>query len=206
MKKLILALLFAAIYFNGFCATWQIVNSGFSFSPATLTIQQGDNVNFVLASIHNAIEVTQTVWNADGNFPVTGFSVPFGGGNVSAAELTVGTHYYVCEPHASSGMKGRIVVLPISSLTETKTISDIQVYPNPVVDLLNVRFDLSESAVFEIKLFDLQGKLVKVLLSKKQVEGPFLQSFNLTGETAQGVYLVKMTLGERSIFRKVIVL
>ncbi|HEY6913881.1 MAG TPA: T9SS type A sorting domain-containing protein, partial [Paludibacter sp.] len=107
---------------------------------------------------------------------------------------------------ASSGMKGRIIVLPISSLTETKAISDIQVYPNPVVDLLNVRFDLSESAAFEIKLFDLQGKLVKVLLSKTQVNGPFLQSFNLTDKTAQGVYLVKMTLGERSIFRKVIVL
>ncbi|HET7732735.1 MAG TPA: T9SS type A sorting domain-containing protein [Paludibacter sp.] len=206
MKRFILAFVFAAIYFNGYSVTREIVNSGFSFSPATLTIQQGDNVNFVLASIHNAIEVSQSVWNTGGNFPVTGFSVSFGGGNVSAAELTVGTHYYVCEPHASSGMKGRIIVLPISSLTENKTISDIQVYPNPVIDLLNVKFDLSTTTAFEIKLFDLQGKLVKVLLSKTQVNGPFLRSFNLTGETAQGVYLVKITLGERSIFRKVIVL
>jgi len=206
MKRFILAFIFAAICLNAFSTTWQIVNSGFSFSPATLTIQQGDNVNFSISQDHDAVEVSATVWNANGNSPAIGFSVPFGGGNVSASQLSVGTHYYVCTPHASFGMKGRIIVTPISGLPENKALNDIQVYPNPVIDKLNVQFDLSESSAFEIKLFDLQGKLVRILLSKTQLNGLFVQSFNLAGETAQGVYLVKMTLGERSTFRKVVVL
>ena len=206
MKKLILALLLASFYLNRFSTTWQIVNSGFTFSTATLTIQQDDNVNFVIESMHNAIEVSQSVWNADGNSPAIGFSVPFGGGNVSSTQLSVGTHYYVCSPHASLGMKGKIIVQAISGLNETKNESNILVYPNPVIDHFDVQFDFPESTIFEIKLFDIQGKLVKVLLPKTQVTGAFLQSFELAKETAPGVYLVKMTFGEINSFKKVVVL
>lgn len=206
MKRFIVVSLFAAICSYGFSTTWTIVNSNFSFSPATLTIQQGDNVNFELASIHDAVEVSQSVWNANGNSPEIGFSVPFGGGNVSAAQLTPGTHYYVCSPHASSGMKGRIIVQPISGLTENEVVNDIQLYPNPVVNELNVRFDLSGSYLLEVKLFDLQGKLANVLFAKNQVAGPFVQTFDLAGKTAPGMYLVKMTLGEKSVFKKIVVM
>lgn len=206
MKRFIVVFLFAAICSYGFSTTWTIVNSGFAFSPATLTIQQGDNVNFVLESIHDAVEVSQSVWNANGNSPEIGFSVVFGGGSVSAAELTPGTHYYVCSPHASSGMKGRIIVQPISGLRENEAVNDIQLYPNPVVNELNVRFDLSGSYLLEVKLFDLQGKLANVLFAKNQVAGPFLQTFDLAGKAAPGMYLVKMTLGEKSTFRKIVIM
>lgn len=206
MKKIILVLLFATIYLNGFSTSWEITNSGYTFSPATLTIKQGDNVNFVLESMHNAIEVSQSVWNANGNSPIIGFSVAYGGGTVSASQLTVGTHYYVCSPHAAFGMKGQIIVQVVSALDETKAGNGISVYPNPVIDHLNVQFNFSKSNVFEIKLFDLQGKMMKVLFPKAQVTGAFQQSFDLTKEIAPGVYVVNMTVGEESSFRKIVVL
>ncbi|HNT19496.1 MAG TPA: T9SS type A sorting domain-containing protein [Saprospiraceae bacterium] len=95
----------------GFCKTWFVTNSGNSFSPATITISPGDSVQFNLAVAHNVREVSQGTWNANGTSSLAGgFQLPFGGGLVLPAQLGAGTHYYVCVPHASQGMKGTIVV------------------------------------------------------------------------------------------------
>lgn len=206
MKKIILILLLVTAYLHAFSTTWQVVNSGYTFSPATLTIAQGDNVNFILESMHNAVEVSQSVWNANGNSPVIGFSLPYGGGLVSASALTLGTHYYVCAPHASLGMKGEIIVQATTAVNDPNIENDILVYPSPAIDHLNVQFNFPASTDFEIKLFDIQGKLIKNLFPKTQVAGAFLQSFDISKETVPGVYIVKMTVGEKNTFKKVVVL
>ena len=89
--------------------THTVTNSGLTFSPSTLTINVGDTVVWNIGSSHNVVEVSQSTWNSNGNTPLTGgFSTPFGGGTVVFS--STGTHYYVCSPHASSGMKGTITV------------------------------------------------------------------------------------------------
>jgi plastocyanin len=206
MKKFTLTLLLASSCLSGFSTSWEIINVGITFSPATITIQQGDNVVFTLESIHNAVEVSQTVWDANGNSPGIGFSVPFGGGTVSSAELTVGTHYYVCFPHASLGMKGKIIVQAATGIEETKIENSLLVYPNIIVDHLNIKLDLPESKSIEIKLFNVQGKLVNVLLSKTQISGLFLRSFDFAKGIPAGIYIIKMTIGEINTYKKVIVL
>ena len=85
-----------------------VTNSGFTFTPSLLTVNAGDTVRFQLDSIHNAVEVSQATWDANGNTSNGGFAVDFGGGDV--VFNTPGTYYYVCTVHASMGMKGRIVV------------------------------------------------------------------------------------------------
>jgi plastocyanin len=95
--------------------TWNIGISGFAFNPASITITIGDEVNFMINnSTHNAVEVSQATYNANGTSALAGgFSFPVGsGGLVPQAKLTLGTHYYVCTPHvASFSMKGTITVL-----------------------------------------------------------------------------------------------
>ena len=89
--------------------THTVTNAGFTFSPADITINAGDSVQWQLASIHTVLEVTQQTWNANGNTAKAGgFSTPLGGGTVKFD--TPGTYFYVCEPHASIGMKGKITV------------------------------------------------------------------------------------------------
>ncbi len=89
-----------------------ITSSGLTFSPSSVTIASGDSVNFSISGSHNVLEVSFATWTTGGTTPlVGGFSRPFGGGLLTPATgLTVGTHYYVCTPHASSGMKGIIIV------------------------------------------------------------------------------------------------
>jgi|GEM_PF-574982 len=119
MKKFLLSFLLLSIACTGFSETWTIVNEGFTFSPDNLEIKFGDNVLFDLGDIHNAVEVSQETWEANGNAPLEGgFSVPFGGGLVESSMLPAGTHYYVCAPHAEGGMKGIIVVqVPAETMT-----------------------------------------------------------------------------------------
>lgn len=102
------------IVLGSFCfgATHTVTAPGLTFSPSTLTIITGDTVVFDLSAMHNAVEVSQATWNADNVTPLPGgFAVDFGGGTVVLTDI--GTHYYVCQAHASFGMKGTITVNPV---------------------------------------------------------------------------------------------
>ena len=141
MKKITLSLLLLLISITGFCTTWTITaaTNPLVFNPDTITITLGDSVNFVIASVHNAIEVNQSTWDANGNTSDGGFSVPFGGGLVLPAQLTVGTHWYVCSPHAASGMKGVIIVQNNTDIVENQLQANFSVYPNPSSDLITIK-------------------------------------------------------------------
>ena len=107
------SLLFSGAVLSGMLishsATSNVMNSNLAFAPPTTTINSGDTVSFALASNHNVREVSQATYNANGTTALTGgFSVAFGGGKLT--DVAVGTHYYVCTNHASSGMKGQLIV------------------------------------------------------------------------------------------------
>jgi plastocyanin len=135
-----------------FCSTREIKNSGNTFTPASITINFGDDVHFDLQDAHNAREVSQATWIANGNIPLSGgFETPFGGGFVFADKLTVGTHWYVCVPHAELGMKGIIIVKEPTSTSEGNLVSAVSAYPNPFWSNLYIQSVLSmEGQQYEI--------------------------------------------------------
>lgn len=140
MKKTLLSLLLFLLGTIGFCTTWIITDSGFTFNPSTITITLGDNVNFNLASIHNAVEVSQAIWDANGTTALSGgFQTPFSGGLVQSSQLAVGKHYYVCANHASLGMKGVIIVQSTTGISENHLSTDFSVYPNPSGNLMTIK-------------------------------------------------------------------
>lgn len=95
----------------GGAQTHTVTNSGFTFDPADLTITAGDSVKWQIADIHDVIEVTEANWTANLNTKKDGgFETDFGGGTLKFD--TPGTYFYVCSPHASMGMKGKITVNP----------------------------------------------------------------------------------------------
>lgn len=91
---------------------WTVGVTGLDFVPADLEIEVGDTVNWVWtdsSAPHNVAESE----NAGSNTYLAG---GFRSGDVvstldySVTFDTAGTFYYLCEPHATSGMKGTIVV------------------------------------------------------------------------------------------------
>ncbi len=198
-KLLLLTILSGFITFQSQAKTWVISNSGFTFSPATLTIASGDTVVFTLGGEHNAIEVSQSTWNSNGNSPLpNGFATGFSGGMVLPL-LKPGTHYYVCGPHASMGMKGQITVTSGASVDEIPLITEVGVFPNPSKGTFTVNAGTAfngESGTLEI--MSLTGRIVYTASIETS------KTIDLT-EAAKGVYLIRLYNKSATMTRKLII-
>ncbi|MFM2207274.1 MAG: hypothetical protein RL213_1249 [Bacteroidota bacterium] len=133
-------LMFLAATISGSAAVITVTNSGLTFSPNAITVNQGDTVQFQISSTHNVREVSQATFQANGSTALPGgFQLPFGGGQLFTAQLSTGMHYYVCSPHAGAGMKGTIEILSTSTLPEV-TVFPTAIYPVPARDRIRVSF------------------------------------------------------------------
>lgn len=115
MKKIYLSILTVLAIGLSYATTHTISNSGTSFSPDSIAIAVGDDINFAIGASHDAkqyegIKFNNTSFSAS-DVTTNGFSVGAGGGTVSHLLFSIpGTYYYVCQPHFSLGMKGKITV------------------------------------------------------------------------------------------------
>jgi plastocyanin len=183
------------VSYRSVSVTHTIINSGFSFSPSTLTINLGDTVKFVLATIHNAREVSQTTWNANGTTSNGGFETPFGGGNVLLAQT--GTHYYVCVNHAFMGMKGQIVVTPSSDVqTSNNNVPSSfnleQNFPNPFNPSTKISFSLPQKSNVTLKIYNAIGQEIKTLVNGEADAGIHEIEFN-GSNLASGIYFYRLS-------------
>jgi plastocyanin len=181
----------------GFAKTYTITNSDFTFSPDNLTISLGDTVNFVLPSIHNAIEVSQSTWNADGITSNGGFATPFGGGIVVLKQI--GTHYYVCFNHANLGMKGIIDVnaqtgVAVRDARIPSTYSLEQNFPNPFNPATTISFSLPTAQQVTLEVFDVIGRQVGVLVNERKEPGSYTFTFDASG-LPSSVYIYELKAG-----------
>ncbi|HEX7414789.1 MAG TPA: T9SS type A sorting domain-containing protein [Bacteroidia bacterium] len=198
MKKLFIS---AFALYSGFalCNTVTIVNSGSTFSPATVTITVGDTVKFTLTSIHNGLEVSQATWNANGTTALSGgFLTPFGGGFVLPAQLTVGTHYYVCQNHASMGMKGVIIVQSAAGIETVNTqYPALSIYPNPSNGLFNLKISQFDNA--SIAIYNTIGDCVHRQIATSancQID---------VADLAEGIYTMSIINNEGLVNKRVVI-
>ncbi|MBK5284649.1 MAG: hypothetical protein JJE25_04550, partial [Bacteroidia bacterium] len=173
MTKKLLFLAFVLYSGVALCTNITIADAGFTFSPSTVTINLGDSVNFAIASAHNAAEVSQTTWNTNGNTQLPGgFSTPFGGGLVLPANLTVGTHWYVCQAHASSGMKGIIIVQNTAGIATGPAAASLYLNTaNPVTQELQVTYSIPKTTRLSIRVYNIIGIEVSAFVSASQTAG-----------------------------------
>ncbi len=197
--KTLLLLLSLSIGVTGFAKTWTVTNNGFAFSPKVLTISPGDSVLFTLESFHNALEVSQANWNANSNTPLSGgFQTAFGGELVLPAQLTTGTHWYVCQPHASMGMKASIVVQGLTAkVNENEANKTFSIYPNPSNGNFTVEMNTANMQILQV--FDLTGKL---MLSEFINEKTMVDTNNLP----TGVYTISIRNNNESVLNKKMVI
>lgn len=196
MKKYLFFVIFAL--YSGFavCTTVTIGNTGFAFTPADVTINFGDTVNFQLGEIHNAVEVSEATWLENGSTALPGFSLPFGGGQVT--DLAAGVHFYVCTPHASGGMKGKITVTPSSGTDDfVMGKEQISIYPNPTHGKFTLQFKGSDNQVgswsgndqqTSLEIFSILGEKVYDL---REINSQTPDEIDLSTVT-DGIYFVRI--------------
>ena len=197
---ILLTILLLTFNLIGFCTVWTITNSGNSFAPSSIIINQGDSVRFVLASMHDAVEVDQSTWNTNGNTPlIPGFQIDFGGGLLLPPQLGAGTHYYVCTTHASIGMKGTIIVQSATGIKDAQLPLSISVFPNPVLDLLTIELFNGKSSHPEtiVMIENLLGEMVY----KSSIKDQTLE-INVSN-LQNGIYFIKVNTGEAMLTKKI---
>lgn len=185
-----------------------VTNSGFTFSPATITVTAGDTVRFSLGSSHNAVEVSKDEFDSNGDRSNGGFSTGFGGGTV--VMRSPGTFYYVCTPHASFGMKGQIVVQP-GNTTETPALpssSSLQLRldqnsPNPVRGGSEaiIRFRGTNAGAATLVVYDLLGNRKAMVYSGWMNAETTYSATVPTQSLAPGRYLYRLQQGSETVVR-----
>ena len=203
MKTLTLTMMMLLVGLTGYSKTWVITSPGFTFSPATITIMHGDSVDFNIDNLHQVAEVSQATWNANDNDPLAGgFSTPSGGGLILPGNLEVGTHWYVCVPHAGQGMKGMIIVQASTATEDIRFPSHVSLYPNPS----NGKFQLIiEDAQlvknYDLNIYDVQGRRV---YTRPKSEMEVINDIDLTG-FEKGLFFVKLSEGKIIYSQQVII-
>lgn len=199
--KFLLSLLLLSTGFKGICTTWTITNSGMTFTPASITIILGDSVEFVIAAAHNAVEVSDTTWNANDNTPLPGgFQVPFGGGLLLPSQLIDGVHYYVCNPHAPNAMKGIIIVLHHAGIAENLWQTNFSVYPNPAT---------TEFSVISYQLFEKGGVSIHNMLGEKIIQEEIAagekQIMFSINDIPGGIYFLSVKQNQGVITKRIVI-
>jgi plastocyanin len=180
-----------------------ITNSGNAFIPGDISIAVGDTVIFDITSTHNAVEVSQSTWDANGKTKNGGFTVPYGGGSLDFKQA--GTYYYVCEPHASMGMKGIIRVGEPTGIKKTNTVIEGAVFPNPAGNYLTISYSLEQKANVNISLLSITGKTIAVIYQNELDSGSQHIEYNIDNSIPSGVYFIKIMTGDGYLVKKIIV-
>jgi plastocyanin len=195
MKKLIFLLLIISSTTLSYGKIWTVINSGFTFSPDPLTINVGDSVLFTLASIHNAVEVSQTSWNA--NSPTAlpgGFTTPLSGGLIPASHLALGTHWYVCTVHvATMGMKGTIIVQALTGMIlHQQADKNISFYPNPASSVVHLNLSAPQQSI--VRILNLAGEEIMELQAENGEN-----TFDV-GKLSEGIYFAVVISNKKRIY------
>jgi hypothetical protein len=93
-----------------------------------------------------------------------------------------------------------------NGISDPVIISSLNLYPNPVVDAIQLDYYLQKTEVVTIDLLDVSGKSVLSLFNSQQSSGAHHCAFPLNQKVASGIYLVQMRAGEQTLAKKMIVL
>lgn len=190
MKKLLLSLGVPALFSTVQAQTTHTVTAvGFTYSPDTVECIVGDDVLFSLSSLHNAVEVSQATFLANGSTSNGGFTVPFGGGSINMS--VAGTYYFACANHSLSGMKGVIIVSNATSVKEENAAFSVNVFPTKMEDILNIRMELPVAGMPVIKIFNMLGAEVLSAPTQTLNAGAAQMQLNVASLTA-GTYFVRI--------------
>ena len=132
---------------------------------------------------------------------------------IDTSGLVYGTRYYY-RVYAFSGAGNspysNVETIVLTNITQSGTgIPDeyrlYNNYPNPFNPATTIKFDLPESGNVDIRIFDISGAEVDMLLNQNMNAGSYDITYN-AGKLSSGVYFYKVTMGNFTDTKKMILL
>lgn len=143
---------------------------------------------------------TSTVWTQLGSGTIANSVVTMIDSRETDGLVTVATH--------SHGMfSGHINhVAEINAVIETaaKNNIDLTNYPNPFTAETNIQFNLESGNYVSLRVYDVNGKLIRVVAEGQFSAGTKRYTFGGPGITP-GIYLYTLRIGDRSTTRRMVV-
>jgi len=87
---------------------------------------------------------------------------------------------------------------------ENMVVNQMNIYPNPTNDLLNINFNLFETSDINVQVFDLRGKMVFESVKGFSQTGNIEYKINLE-HLKPAVYLIKLNVGTDTFVKKITV-
>ena len=186
-NKLCLVMIFTAFCHVNINAqtNWNVTVSNFSFSPADLTIDQGDIItwNNTLGT-HNVNGTTATFPNNPTSFGNAVQAAPW---EYSFTFDIAGEYRFQCNPHSAS-MQGTITVNAATSIVSSEENDNIKIYPSPFEEYVFIELPDTKTKSYEqIQLFNMTGQMVY----SKQITSDDKFQFDL-GHLEPSIYFYRL--------------
>ena len=95
--------------------------------------------------------------------------------------------------------------LPASIQDKDANVSNIDVYPNPSKENINLSYTLKNTAHAVVELFNMTGSKVKTIVNSVQAAGKHLLKIKSSDdELAPGTYMVSVTVDGEVTTKKVV--
>lgn len=98
--------------------------------------------------------------------------------------------------------------LPFRSneIQNEKLLSSVKIFPNPVVDQINLSYRLNKQSSVSIKVMDALGNEVMTLLSQELDAGPQSHVFETSNKLTNGFYFIRVSAGNETVVKRISVL
>jgi hypothetical protein len=92
------------------------------------------------------------------------------------------------------------------AVADDKLLSNVQVYPNPVTDQINVKYTISRPSNVNIKIMDVLGNEVMTLFSQRVEAGEWKATGSPGKQLQSGFYFVRIVVGTESVIKRISIL
>jgi hypothetical protein len=92
------------------------------------------------------------------------------------------------------------------SRPDDKLLSDVQLYPNPVTDQINLKYSISRNTNVTIKIKDVLGNDISTMFSQRVESGDHNLNYPINNKLTRGFYFIRVVAGTESVIKRVLVL
>ena len=80
-----------------------------------------------------------------------------------------------------------------------KSFDNLDIYPNPLVDRINITYNVNKSSFVKANIFSYDGKIVANLINEYHAAGNYKKSFSLPEQMMNGLYFVRIEDGDNNV-------
>jgi hypothetical protein len=89
---------------------------------------------------------------------------------------------------------------------DDKLLSNVEVYPNPITDQINIKYVISRNSNVTIKMVDVLGNDVMVLFAQRVEPGEQIINRMVSNKLNRGFYFIRVVAGTESVIKRISIL